>query len=99
MNPNAIYDAKTKTVLLQFTYIQCDLDCKPPYSDCCSQQYLGHEAPSLFQISSADGLSWSRCTCFLFHTRYGALSAKHRVLVYYMCAARYRSMTSLTALA
>ena len=66
MNPNAIYDAKTKTVLLQFTYIQCDLDCKPPYSDCCSQQYLGHEAPSLFQISSADGLSWSRCTSFCF---------------------------------
>jgi hypothetical protein len=60
MNPNAIYDAVTKTVLLQFTYIQCDLDCKPPYADCCSEKYLGHEAPSLFQIASGDsGLSWS----------------------------------------
>ena len=60
MNPNSIYEAETKTVLLQFTYIQCDLDCKPPYADCCSEKYLGHEAPSLFQIASTDtGLSWS----------------------------------------
>ena len=63
MNPNSIYDAQTKTVLLQFTYIQCDLDCKPPYDDCCSEKFMGHEAPSLFQISSTDaGLSWSTPT-------------------------------------
>ena len=60
MNPNAIYDTQTKTVLLQFSYLQCDLDCKPPYSNCCSQKFLGHEAPSLFQITSVDaGLTWS----------------------------------------
>ena len=54
MNPNAIWDHQTQVVILQFTYIQCDLDCKPPYADCCAEKFLGHEAPSLFQVISSD---------------------------------------------
>ena len=29
MNPNAIWDDKTQAVILQFTYIQCDLVISP----------------------------------------------------------------------
>jgi sialidase-1 len=54
MNPNAIWDDKTQTVILQFTYIQCNLDCKGG-GDCCDDKFLGHEAPSLFQVISTDG--------------------------------------------
>jgi hypothetical protein len=49
MNPNAIWDDHTQAVILQFTYIQCNLDCKGG-GDCCDDKFLGHEAPSLFQV-------------------------------------------------
>jgi hypothetical protein len=53
MNPNAIWDDQNKAVILQFTYIQCNLDCQGG-GDCCDEKYLGHEAPSLFQMVSSD---------------------------------------------
>eukprot|EP01048_Picozoa_sp_COSAG05_P009425 COSAG05_NODE_774_length_7437_cov_53.159853_3_plen_751_part_00 len=52
MNPNAIWDDRAKVVILQFTYTQCNLDCKG--ANCCDNKFLGHAAPSLFQIVSTD---------------------------------------------
>ena len=54
MNPSAIWDGATRTVVLHFTYIQCDLDCPPPSSNCCAEKFMGHSAPSLFQATSTD---------------------------------------------
>ena len=54
MNPNAIWDNVTQSVILHFTYISCG-NC---YT-CCPDKFLGRAAPSTFQIVSTDaGLTW-----------------------------------------
>jgi hypothetical protein len=36
MNANTIFDAHTRTVVLHFAYVQCDLVCTPQGSSCPS---------------------------------------------------------------